>query len=30
MSAPDWVGLVVAVGLLGYLFAALVRADRWR
>lgn len=30
MSAADWVGLVVASGLLVYLFAGLVRAGKGR
>ena len=30
MSAPDWVGLVVAAALLVYLFAGLIRAGKGR
>lgn len=30
MSASDWVGLVLTVALLGYLFVALLRSDKVR
>ncbi|QAY70271.1 K(+)-transporting ATPase subunit F [Xylanimonas protaetiae] len=30
MSAADWVGLVLTVALLGYLFVALLRSDKVR
>jgi len=30
MTSQDWAGLVITVGLLVYLFVALVRSDRLR
>jgi K+-transporting ATPase KdpF subunit len=30
MTGQDWAGLVITVGLLVYLFVALVRSDRLR